>query len=286
MTIEIRRTGRVGAEILGIDLTRELDDATFAAVRSAFAEHGVIFFRDQALDERQHIAFARRWGAININRFFGAHPRFPEIALVVKEPDQKDNIGGGWHTDHSYDAIPALGSILVARDVPPEGGDTAFASMYLAHDALPASLRTRIEGLRAVHSARHVFGSAARKAALTAAEAHDVGQDRVGNAAAADLLDDVEHPVVLTHPLSGRKVIYVNPAFTTRIVGLDDAESRALLQEIYAHCTNPAFATDFVWQAGSIAFWDNRATWHFARNDYHGHRREMHRITIEGEPLG
>lgn len=281
MGIEIRRTGRVGAEILGVDLSQNIDDGTFAAIRSAFVEHGVIFFRDQTLSEQDHIDFAQRWGPININRFFGAHPTYPEIALVVKEPWQQDNIGGGWHTDHSYDQIPALGSILVARELPPEGGNTAFASMYLAHEALPASLKRRIAGLRAIHSARHVFGSKP----VEQVEASDTRKGRIGNAAAADLLTDAEHPIELTHPLSGRKAIYVNPGFTTGIVGLDEGEARELLHELYAHSLNPAFAEDFVWKPGSIAFWDNRATWHFARNDYHGQRREMHRITLEGEPL-
>ncbi|MFC0685303.1 TauD/TfdA dioxygenase family protein [Novosphingobium clariflavum] len=286
MTLEIRPHGRVGAEVLGIDLARSLSGEEFAAVRRAFAEHGVIFFRDQSIDEAQHIAFARRWGAININRFFAAHPAYPEIALVVKEPDQQHNIGGGWHTDHSYDFEPALGSILAARELPPEGGATAFASMYAAYDGLPERLKARIEGRRAVHSARHVFGS---KAALYEA-AQDTRGDgsragRIGNAAAADVLDDPVHPVVIVHPLSGKRAIYVNPGFTLHIQGLDAAESADLLAELYAHCQKPEFQEDFHWRDGSIAFWDNRATWHYAYNDYHGHRREMHRITIEGVAL-
>ncbi|WP_226015665.1 TauD/TfdA family dioxygenase [Novosphingobium sp. FKTRR1] len=281
MAIEVRPHGRVGAEILGIDLAEGLDDEAVALVRSVFADHGVVFFRDQTLTEQQHIAFARQIGQININRFFAAHPDFPEIALVVKEPDQKDNIGGGWHTDHSYDAEPALGSILVARELPPEGGATSFASMYAAYDALPDHLRARIDGASAVHSAKHVFGSKPTAYAST----QDTRGGRIGNSAAADVLEDVIHPVVITHPLSGKRALYVNPGFTIGIVGLPAEESTALLLELYAHCVNPAFHSVFEWQPGSIALWDNRATWHFAHNDYHGHRREMHRITIEGEAL-
>ncbi|TCM20606.1 taurine dioxygenase [Novosphingobium sp. PhB165] len=283
MTIEIRKHGRVGAEVLGIDLARPIPDEDFALVRSAFAEHGVVFFRDQSITEPQHIAFARRWGAININRFFAAHPDYPEIALVVKEPDQQHNIGGGWHTDHSYDLEPALGSILAARELPPEGGATAFASMYAAYDGLPEPLRARIEGRRAVHSARHIFGS---KAVAYEALQDTRSDGRIGNSSAADVLDDPVHPVVITHPLSGKRAIYVNPSFTLHILGLAEEESRDLLQEIYAHCQKPEFQEDFHWRDGSIAFWDNRATWHYAYNDYHGHRREMHRITIEGVALG
>lgn len=281
MAVEIRPHGRVGAELLGVDLAR-LTPSDLAQIRAAFADHGVVFFRDQTIDENQHIAFARALGPINVNRFFAAHPRYPEIALVLKEPGQRDNIGGGWHTDHSYDAEPALGSVLVARDLPPHGGATAFASMYAAYDALPRHLRARIAGARAVHSARHVFGSKA-----TAYDAdHAIRRDgRIGNANAADGLDDVTHPVVITHPLSGKRALYVNPGFTTAIVGLDADESRALLAELYAHASDPRFHEDFHWAPGSVALWDNRATWHYAYNDYHGHRREMHRITIAGEAL-
>lgn len=281
MSIEIRNHGRVGAEILGVDIGGNLAADEFEAIRSAFVQHGVVFFRDQALSEEQHIGFARRWGAININRFFAAHPTYPEIALVLKAPEQRDNIGGGWHTDHSYDAEPALGSVLVARKLPPVGGATAFASMYDAYEALPARLRGRIEGRRAVHSARHVFGSKPREEIRDS----DTRAGRIGNSAVADVLEDVVHPVILRHPLSGKQAIYVNPAFTIGIEGLDAEESRDLLAEIYAHCQNPGFIEDFHWRDGSVAFWDNRATWHFARNDYPGYAREMHRITIEGGAL-
>lgn len=282
MAIEIRKHGRVGAEILGIDLSRPLQPEALAQVRAAFAEHGVIFFRDQSITEQQHIEFAREWGTININRFFAAHPVHPEIALVVKEREQQHNIGGGWHTDHSYDFEPALGSILVARALPPQGGATAFASMYAAYNGLPENLRSRIEGRHAVHSARHVFGS---KAAVYEAVQDTRSDGRIGNAAAADLLDDPVHPVIITHPLSGKRAIYVNPSFTLHIQGLPEEASRTLLEEIYAHCRSPEFQEDFHWRDGSIAFWDNRATWHYAYNDYHGHRREMHRITIAGSAL-
>ena len=281
MALHIRAHGRVGAEILGVDLARPSQD-DLAQIRAAFAEHGVVFFRDQTLDEAQHIAFARAIGPININRFFAAHPRHPEIALVLKEADQRDNIGGGWHTDHSYDAEPALGSVLVARELPPQGGATAFASMAAAYDALPPHLRAQVEGAHAVHSARHVFGS---KAGAYAPMTDKRNDGRIGNAAAADVLSDVVHPVVITHPLSGRRVLYVNPGFTTAIVGLEPEASRALLDALFAHALDPRFQEDFHWAPGSVALWDNRATWHYAYNDYHGHRREMHRITIEGVAL-
>jgi len=154
--------------------------------------------------------------------------------------------------------------------------------MYAAYDALPEALRARIENARAVHSARHVFGSKGNAYEAS----RDTRRDgRIGNAGAADVLDDVVHPVVITHPLSGKRALYVNPGFTTAIVGLDAEDSRALLADLYAHAVDPRFQEDFHWAPGSVALWDNRATWHYAYNDYHGHRREMHRITIEGEAL-
>ena len=266
-----------GAEITGVDI-RALTAQEFSAVKQAYADHGVIFFRDQSLTENDHIAFARRFGPININRFFLAHERYAEIALVLKEKEQKTNIGGGWHTDHSYDAEPAMGSVLVARQLPEEGGDTWFASMYTAYEALDEGTKKEIAGLRAIHSAKHIFGSQTDNFY----KANDDTGGRIGNTAAADVLEDVAHPVVITHPLSGRKALYVNPAFTTRIDGYDAEASSALLMRLYAHAMKPDHAHRFKWQPGSVAFWDNRSTWHWAMNDYHGERRLMHRITIEG----
>jgi taurine dioxygenase len=262
-------SGAVGAEILGVDLSAPLADDTLAAIRGTLAERGVVFFREQTLTPPQHIALARRFGDVNVNRFFAHHPEHPEIAMVTKEPGQQRNIGGGWHTDHSYDVEPAMGSMLYAREVPPTGGDTLFASMYAAYDALSDGLKQTLEGLRAVHSSRHVFGQ----------ERGDL-KGRIGNTHLAT--QDADHPVVITHPESGRKVLYVNPGFTLRFAGWTDEESRPLLDFLYRHGQRPEFSCRFQWRKGSMAFWDNRATWHLAVNDYHGHRRLMHRITLEG----
>jgi taurine dioxygenase len=275
--MQIETLPGVGAEITGVDL-KNLTDAEFDAIRQAYADQGVIFFRDQDLTEDDHIAFAERWAPINVNRFFAAHPDYPQIAMVAKEKDQKDNIGGGWHTDHSYDVEPAMGSILVARELPERGGDTMFASMYRAYETLDDAMKKEIEGLQAVHSAKHIFGSGGQ----TYYNTTDAGGNRIGNTAAADVLADVTHPVVITHPLSGKKALYVNPAFTVKIVGKTDEQSAALLSRLYAHAMDKAHAYRFQWQPGSVAFWDNRSTWHWAMNDYHGHRRIMHRITLEG----
>jgi taurine dioxygenase len=275
-TIDVRPvTSAVGAEILNVDLADPLQDRTYRDIRNALNEHGVIFFRDQELTPEQHIAFAERFAPININRFFRSVPGHPQIAEVRKEPDQTANIGGGWHTDHSYDEAPALGSILLAREVPDHGGDTMFASMHHAYEALSDGLKRTLEGLRAVHSSRHVFGAAARYAKETAG--------RIGNAERAT--QDAVHPVVIRHPETGRKTLYVNAAFTTRFEGWTEKESKPLLDYLYAHAAQPQFHMRLQWRNGSIAFWDNRATWHFAINDYHGERRLMHRITLEGVPL-
>jgi taurine dioxygenase len=266
----------VGAEILGLDLADALPTATIEAIRQALFEHGVVFFRDQKLSPEQHVAFAERFGAINVNRFFKTVDGYPMIAEVRKEPEQTGNIGGGWHTDHSYDQAPAMGSILYAREVPETGGDTLFASMYAAYDALSDGLKQTLERLHAVHSSRHVFG----------VEAYAGRGDLKGrylNPEAAT--QDAVHPVVVRHPGSGRKALYVNAAFTVRIAGWTDEESRPLLQYLYQHAARPEFSYRFQWRAGSLAFWDNRCTWHYALNDYHGHRRLMHRITVEGVPL-
>ena len=266
----------VGAEILGIDLADSLPDATIDAIRHALFQHGVIFFRDQKLTPEEHVAFAQRFGAINVNRFFKTVDGYPMIAEVRKEPDQVGNIGGGWHTDHSYDQAPAMGSILYARDVPETGGDTLFASMYAAYDALSDGLKRTLEDLQAAHSSRHVFG-------VEAYAGRGDLKGRYVNPEAAT--QDAVHPVVVRHPGSGRKALYVNAAFTVRFVGWTDEESRPLLQYLYQHAARPEFTYRFQWRNGSLAFWDNRCTWHYALNDYHGHRRLMHRITVEGAAL-
>jgi len=274
---EVRPTSSaLGAELLGIDLSESLDAEGAAEIRQALNEHGVVFFRDQNLSPEQHVAFAERMGTININRFFKTVPGYPQIAEVRKEPAQTTNIGGGWHTDHSYDQIPALGSILLAREVPARGGDTMFACMGLAYDALSDGLKRTLKGLRAIHTSRHVFG-------VNAHQANPERQDRFVNPELAT--QDAVHPVVIRHPESGRPCLYVNANFTTHFESWTEKESKPLLDFLYAHAARPEFQTRFKWEEGSIAFWDNRATWHYALNDYQGERRLMHRITIEGVPL-
>ncbi len=266
-------TGGLGAEIVGADIRCE---DQFDAIKSAFAEYSVIALRGQSVSPQEHLTFARRFGPINVNRFFKPVDGHPEIAMVLKEEDQKEAVGEGWHTDHSYDQEPAMGSILHALEVPPQGGDTLFVSMAAAYEALSPTMRGFLDGLWAVHSSRHVFG-----ASIMDTEAAKSG--RLGNAEAAT--QDALHPVVITHPLSGRRGLFVNPVFTTEIKGLRADESAAVLGMIYDLCKQPEFQCRLRWQEGDIAIWDNRATWHKAINDYHGFRRLMHRVTVEGVAL-
>ncbi len=267
----------VGAEIEGVNLSH-LTDMQFSEIRKASEQFGVIFFRDQELTPEQHIAFAKRWGKININRFFTPVDGYPEIAEVRKEPDQKMNIGNLWHTDHSYDEVPAFGSILYAKEVPETGGDTLFAGMTAAYDDLSDGLKKTLEGMHAVHSSRHIFG--ANKSRVSQVE--ELGE-RILNPELAT--QDATHPIVLTHPRTGRKGLYVNPQFTTHIAGWTAEESEPFLAMLYTHISMQEHVCRFRWSRGAVAIWDNLATWHQAINDYHGQRRLMHRITIEGVPI-
>lgn len=263
-------TGTVGADITNVDLRR---DDHWPIIRQAFVDHSVITIRDQDITPDDHIAFAQRWGDINVNRFFKPLDTHPNVAVVLKEADQTYAIGERWHTDHSYDTEPAMCSILHAIELPPYGGDTCFSSQYAAYAALSGPMKTFLEGLSAWHSSRHAFG-----AVQAGHESHKTG--RIGNADKAT--QDALHPVVITHPLSGRKALYVNPDFTTRIDGLKEDESQALLSFLYDHCANPDFQCRVRWHVGDVTMWDNRALWHKAINDYAGHRRYMHRVTVEG----
>ncbi len=265
----------VGTEVSGIAMAA-LDDAGFEQLRHLVYDRGVAVLRDQDLTPQQHIAFARRWGGIDINNYFPLNGEHPEIAEVRKEADQMVNIGGGWHTDHSYDQIPAMGSILVARELPPSGGDTLFSSMGAAYDALSDGLKATLENLNAVHSADHIYshdGVYAQTDQASALRGHDLKTRAV-------------HPVVIRHPVTGRKLLYVNGAFTLHFEGWTREESRPLLDYLYTLGTREEFQCRLEWKPGTVAIWDNRATWHLAQNDYHGHRRVMHRITLTGEPIG
>ena len=268
-------SGNIGAEIDGVNL-KKITKEQFKEIKIVFGKYGVIFFRNQNLSPEEEIIFAELWGEININRFFTNLEGYPKIALVSKEPDQKKNIGGAWHTDHTYDLKPAMGSILFAHQVPKKGGDTLFSSMYAAYETLSDGLKDSLKNMYGRHSSRHVFGTSRAKR----------NDDTVGRIINSDKAkQDAIHPVVITHPQTGKKALFVNPTFTLGFDGWSDEESKPLLNYLYSHATKPEFTCRFKWEEGSIAFWDNRSTWHLAVNDYHGQRRLMHRITINGTRL-
>ena len=264
----------VGTEITGVQLA-SISNEDLAVLRQTLAERGVVALRDQDLSPEQHIAFAKRWGGIDVNPFFPTNSGYPEIAEVRKAEKQQSNIGGGWHTDHSFDQVPAMGSILVARELPPVGGDTLFASMGAAYDALSDGLKDTLASLRAVHSADHIYQPGGYYA----------NSDMAGEMRGQDLSTRAVHPVVIRHPVTGRKLLYVNGAFTLHFEGWTREESLPLLQYLYQVASREEYHCRLHWEPGSVAIWDNRSTWHLAMNDYHGHRRVMHRITLTGEPL-
>lgn len=263
-----------GVELCNQQLA-DLTDADLVELRTIFDEHGLVVVRDQQFEPEQHLQFARRFGDIVLNKFFKPVDGYPDIAEVRKEKSQKTNIGGGWHTDHSYDDVPAMGSILVARKLPKTGGDTHFANLSAAYQGLSKGLQTTLESLRAVHSNTHLYGENGYYKTTDLADQLG-GMDRVG---------DAVHPVVIVHPDSGRKVLYVNPGHTIRFEGWSREESLPLLEYLYAHVDQPQYTCQFDWKPGSVVLWDNRSTWHYAQNDYQGQSRLMHRITLAGAAL-
>lgn len=264
----------VGSEVTGVQIA-SASDSQIAQIKGLLAERGLVVFREQNFSEEDHIAFARRIGPIVVNNYFPENGGYPEIAEVRKSETQLANIGGGWHTDHSYDQVPAMGSILVARELPPSGGDTLFASMAAAYQALSDGLKATLETLRAVHTADHIYGP----------EGFLSNSDQGADLKGRELKTRAVHPLVVRHPDTGEKLLYVNSAFTTHIEGWTRDESLALLNYLYSVGMREEFQCRLQWAPGTVAMWDNRSTWHYALNDYHGHRRLMHRITIDGVPI-
>jgi len=268
--MEVRRiAGALGAELLGIDL-RKLSAETVAAIRRAFLEHQVIFFRDQQLEPAQFMAFARTMGKPVPYPFVPGIEGFPEVIEVKKLEHERHNFGGIWHSDTAYLEEPPMGSMLIARECPPYGGDTLFASQYLAYEALSDGMKRILDGLYAVNSSAKA----------------DVTRTREDRVKEYSQHYEAEHPVVRTHPETGRKALYVNFGHTVRFRGMTEQESVPLLDYVFRHQVKPEFTCRFQWQVGSVAFWDNRCTQHNPVNDYHGHRRVMHRITLAGDKPG
>lgn len=261
-------SGALGAEVGGVDLSQELNNDTIAKLRQALLDHLVIFFRDQEITPDQHLAFAKRFGeTINYPLVKGLEG-YPEIMSVVKLEHEKHNFGGLWHSDTTYLDKPPMGSILLARELPPFGGDTEFANMYMAYETLSDGMKALLAPLKGVSVSNLPKVQKTRQARLEGS---------------AETALTATHPVIRTHPETNRKALYVNGAHTIRFDGFSDEESAPLLEFLFKHQTRSDFTCRFRWESGSIAFWDNRATQHNPINDYYGYKRVMHRITLAGD---
>jgi taurine dioxygenase len=268
-------SGALGAEIAGVDLAEGVDDATFEEIHRAWLEHEVIFFRDQRITPAQQEAFAARFGELDFYPFIEPLPGHPHVIPIVKEKDTKLNFGGGWHSDMSYMEKPCKATMLYALEVPARGGDTLYASMTAAYEALSSGLQELLDGMQAVFTAAKVHGAAGfyRNA--------DHPMDKREDAFQAEAR--TLHPVVRTHPETARKALYLDAPHVERFEGMHVHESQPLMDFLCQHATAPQFTTRFRWQVGSLALWDNRCVQHYALNDYQGERREMNRITIRGD---
>jgi len=271
--IEVRPiAGAIGAEIHGVDLAEDLPGATIRAIRQAWLDHCVIFFRDQELTSEEYLRFARRFGEPIEYPFVRGLDGFPVITPVVKLPEERVNFGGVWHADTTYLDEPPMGTMLLAREVPAYGGDTLFANMVMAYETLSPGMKRMLDGLVGVSDSAKADGSRTRE---------DRARD-TPNAAAPNRLV-AEHPAVRVHPETGRKALYVNSAHTVRFKGMTEEESAPILKYLFGHLSRPEFTCRFSWEPCSLAFWDNRSAQHNAVNDYQGHRRVMHRITFKGD---
>ncbi|MEH0198394.1 TauD/TfdA family dioxygenase [Caulobacter sp. CCNWLY153] len=256
-------TRRIGAEVFGVDLGQPLSNRQFEELHQALTQYQVLFFRDQQMTHDAHKALGRKFGPLAIHSGVPGLADHPEVVAIHADENSKFVAGESWHSDLTCDPEPPLGSILHMPIVPDDGGDTVFASMYAAYDTLSDRMKAYLEGLTAVHDANPIY-----KALFP-----DI--DRQYNRTA--------HPVVRTHPVSGRKSLFVNPSYTTHIVGLPKAESAAILGYLYHHAGNPDFQVRFRWRPNSVAFWDNRCTWHQAIWDYFPDVRSGFRVTIAGD---
>ena len=270
MTIA-KLSGGIGAVIGGVDLA-QASDAEIAAIRRVWLDHNVVFFRDQDLPPAQFLALARRFGTPIEYPFVKGIDGFSEIIPVLKLPHETVNFGGMWHTDTSYLEVPPAATMLVAREVPSHGGDTLFANMYLAYEALSAGMQKLLDGLVCISSSAKADVSRTREDRL-----------RDGKRDDAKTLYEAEHPVVRTHPETGRRALYVNVAHALRFRDMTVEESAPLLGWLFEHQVRPEFTCRFQWSAGAMAIWDNRCTLHNPINDYHGQLRSMHRITLAGD---
>ena len=267
-----RIAGALGAEIIGLDLTQSLSSDLTKEIREVFLKNSVIFLRNQSLTSQQFMNFATAMGEPIQYPFVKGFDDFPQIIEVKKLEHEKVNFGGVWHSDTTYLEKPPMGSMLLSKEIPPFGGDTLFACQYAAYESLSDTMQRLLEGLQGVNSSAKADVSKTR-------------EDRIksdGNESLPKSFSS-SHPVVRTHPETGRKALFINTAHTTGIEGLTDKESASLLSFLFQHQVKPEFTCRWAWQPDALAFWDNRCAQHNPINDYHGFRRVLHRITLQGD---
>ena len=267
-----RIAGALGAEIIGLDLTQSLSSDLTKEIREVFLKNSVIFLRNQSLTSQQFMNFATAMGEPIQYPFVKGFDDFPQIIEVKKLEHEKVNFGGVWHSDTTYLEKPPMGSMLLSKEIPPFGGDTLFACQYAAYESLSDTMQRLLEGLQGVNSSAKADVSKTR-------------EDRIksdGNQSLPQSFSS-SHPVVRTHPETGRKALFINTAHTTGIEGLTDKESASLLSFLFQHQVKPEFTCRWAWQPDALAFWDNRCAQHNPINDYHGFRRVLHRITLQGD---
>ncbi len=269
-----RIAGALGAEITGVDLSRELDAETLGEIRAALLDNQVIFFRDQTMTPEQQLAFARRWGDIHLHPFIEGMPENPEILEIVKRPTDKRNFGGNWHTDQMFSPQPAMGTMLYAKEVP---SATIFTNQYLAYEGLSDGMKRLIADLRTICVGDHFKGHGGKSRKEVHAGQSSMRVKEPGNVQTTSL-----HPLVRTHPETGRKLLYIG-GHVQGLEGMKDEESEPIIEYLMRHSTRPEFTCRFRWETGSMAFWDNRCVQHFAVNDYPAKTRIMHRITVCGD---
>lgn len=279
-SIEIRPiAGALGAEIIGADISQGPDDATFEQIFAALMEYGVLMIRDQNLTPAQQKAFCQRIGDPVPVPFVKTLDGHPEIIAIIKEADERTDsvFGGTWHTDFSFLPAPPKASCLYGREIPSHGGDTLFASMTKAYDNLSPGMQAMLRDMKVVHSGKRSYGTAGTFATKQldsiAVEANEEGDE------------EVLHPVVAVIPESGKRSLFINDIYAIRFENMTEDESAPLLHFLCEQARRPENLCRLDWQPGSLALWDNRTTMHYAVNDYDGQRREMHRVTIAGEPL-
>lgn len=269
--IDVRpMAGALGAEIFGVDLAR-LDDSVFTGIHQALLDHSVICFRDQDLTPDQQIAFAQRWGEVHHHPYLKGLPDRPEIIEIVKEAGERNRFGDHWHTDQIFTPAPAMATMLYAKEVPPVGGDTMFANLYSAYDALSDGMKELCGRLRTYN----LYDKQAARSQKMSVKVSDKEKPA----------DPAVHPLVCVHPETGRRTLYLTDRQTTRrFDGMTEAESRPLIDYLLGHATRPEFTCRVRWDVGTLTLWDNRCLLHLAMDDYPDHRRVMHRITIKGVP--